>query len=106
MAHKEVTCVEEKFNNLKLGKDTPKKKNKGKGKQQQSHAAMNGYKKNEHEDLHRQSSERDSANHSPADVMLASPSLSSISDNHSEVRYYSCAGSFPNTVYLFYSSVL
>ncbi|XP_044731537.1 KH domain-containing protein akap-1 [Chrysoperla carnea] len=32
----------------------------------------------------RQSSERDSANHSPADVMLASPSLSSISDNHSE----------------------
>lgn len=37
-------------------------------------------------ELQRQSSERDSANHSPADVMLASPSLSSISDNHSEVN--------------------
>lgn len=37
------------------------------------------------EQLQRQSSERDSANHSPSDVMLASPSLSSISDNHSEV---------------------
>lgn len=36
-------------------------------------------------DPHRQSNERDSANHSPADVMLASPSLSIISDNHSEV---------------------
>ncbi|KAB0794664.1 hypothetical protein PPYR_11503 [Photinus pyralis] len=32
----------------------------------------------------KQSSERDSANHSPADVMLASPSLSCISDSHSE----------------------
>ncbi|RZC35495.1 KH domain-containing protein C56G2.1 [Asbolus verrucosus] len=35
-------------------------------------------------DIQRQNSDRDSANHSPADVMLASPSLSSISDNHSE----------------------
>ncbi|XP_044271689.1 KH domain-containing protein akap-1 [Tribolium madens] len=35
-------------------------------------------------EVQRQNSERDSANHSPADVMLASPSLSSISDNHSE----------------------
>lgn len=40
-------------------------------------------------DLHRQSIERDSANHSPADVMLASPSLSIISDNHSEVSVFS-----------------
>lgn len=36
-------------------------------------------------EVHRQSNERDSANHSPVDVMLASPSLSSISDNQSEV---------------------
>lgn len=36
-------------------------------------------------EVQRQNSERDSANHSPADVMLASPSLSSISDNNSEV---------------------
>lgn len=35
--------------------------------------------------LHRKNSGRDSANHSPSDVMLASPSLSSMSDNHSEV---------------------
>lgn len=32
----------------------------------------------------KQNSERDSANHSPADVMLASPSPSCISDSHSE----------------------
>ncbi|KAI4460876.1 tudor domain containing protein [Holotrichia oblita] len=38
----------------------------------------------ENEEMQRQNVERDSANHSPADVMLASPSLSSISDNHSE----------------------
>lgn len=35
--------------------------------------------------LHRKNSGRDSANHSPSDVMLASSSLSSMSDNHSEV---------------------
>ncbi|KRT85600.1 K Homology domain containing protein, partial [Oryctes borbonicus] len=38
----------------------------------------------ESEDIQRQNPDRDSANHSPADIMLASPSLSSISDNHSE----------------------
>lgn len=42
----------------------------------------------EDNDVHRRSTERDSANHSPADVMLASPSLSSISDSHSEVSYF------------------
>ncbi|KAH0810193.1 hypothetical protein GEV33_012598 [Tenebrio molitor] len=36
------------------------------------------------DDIQRQNSERDSANHSPADVMMASPTLSSISDNQSE----------------------
>nr|XP_023029395.1 KH domain-containing protein akap-1 [Leptinotarsa decemlineata]XP_023029396.1 KH domain-containing protein akap-1 [Leptinotarsa decemlineata] len=37
-----------------------------------------------HVELQRQNSGRDSANHSPSDVMLNSPSMSSISDNHSE----------------------
>lgn len=79
MAQKDVVSVDEKFGELKL-KETPKKKNK---KQAKVSVNMN----NDHqEEAHRQSSERDSANHSPADVMLASPSLSSISDNHSEVR--------------------
>lgn len=32
--------------------------------------------------------DRDSANHSPADAMLASPCISNFSDNHSEVSYY------------------
>lgn len=35
-----------------------------------------------------QRTERDSANHSPADVMLASPSISSYSDAHSEVLFH------------------
>lgn len=78
MAQKDVVC--EKFGNMKL-KDSPKKKSKNKSK-----AASNSINNNVvHEDIQRQSSERDSANHSPAEVMLASPSLSSISDNHSEV---------------------
>jgi hypothetical protein len=37
-----------------------------------------------------QRSERDSANHSPADVMLASPSISSCSDAQSEVLFCAC----------------
>lgn len=36
------------------------------------------------QEIDKQNGERDSANHSPADVMLASPSLSCISDSHSE----------------------
>lgn len=51
----------------------------------QNDCDKNGLVEKENEQLQRQSSERDSANHSPSDVMLASPSLSSISDNHSEV---------------------
>lgn len=76
----DITFVEEKLSNLKLGmKEAPsKKKGKSKGGKKAASAS-------EHEELQRQSSDRDSANHSPADVMLASPSLSSISDNHSEV---------------------
>lgn len=37
-----------------------------------------------------QRTERDSANHSPADVMLASPSISSCSDAQSEVLFHAC----------------
>lgn len=77
MAQKDIQVVEEKLTSLKINnnnnKETPKKR---------EHRNSTG--KKEHEELQRQSSERDSANHSPADVMLASPSLSSISDNHSE----------------------
>lgn len=80
MAQKDLVC--EKFGNMKL-KDTPKKKNKNKSKVASSNINSNVV----HEDIQRQSSERDSANHSPAEVMLASPSLSSISDNHSEVSF-------------------
>jgi hypothetical protein len=38
-----------------------------------------------------QRTERDSANHSPADVMLASPSISSYSDAQSEVWFCTCS---------------
>lgn len=84
----DMVRVEQKLNNLKLGmKEGSKKKGKSKGGNK---AAKNSNLSSgsEHEELQRQSSERDSANHSPADVMLASPSLSSISDNHSEVSDY------------------
>lgn len=87
MAQKDVVSVDEKFSALKLGnKETPKKKNKNKQAKVAVAVAVTNMNNSDHQDeLHRQSSERDSANHSPADVMLASPSLSSISDNHSEV---------------------
>lgn len=80
MAQKDIAVVEDKLTSLKINnnnnnKETPKKR---------EHRNSTG--KKEHDELQRQSSERDSANHSPADVMLASPSLSSISDNHSEVK--------------------
>ena len=53
-----------------------------------------GSNNNDIEDL-RRTSERDSANHSPTDVMLAgSPSCSSISDNNSEVRICNDFGNF------------
>lgn len=54
--------------------------------QEHDHEDNNNGQKSEL-DIQRQSNERDSANHSPVDVMLASPSLSIISDNHSEVIF-------------------
>lgn len=87
MAQKDVVSVDEKFGALKLGnKESPKKKNKKQGKT--TVVNTNSSQDNHPDEVHRQSSERDSANHSPADVMLASPSLSSISDNHSEVSCF------------------
>ncbi|KAL3267719.1 hypothetical protein HHI36_006849 [Cryptolaemus montrouzieri] len=85
MAQKDIAVVEEKLNTLKLHcgneKENERKKDGERKKKSKSRNSNSGC---EREELHRQSSERDSANHSPADVMLASPSLSSISDNHSE----------------------
>lgn len=82
----DIARVEQKLNNLKLGmKEGSKKKNKSKNGNKGAKNTNLNNGNSEHEELQRQSSERDSANHSPADVMLASPSLSSISDNHSEV---------------------
>ncbi|KAJ8950430.1 hypothetical protein NQ318_003706 [Aromia moschata] len=79
MAQKDIAVVEEKLTSLKIGngKEASTKK--------REHTNSTGSNKKESDELlQRQSSERDSANHSPSDVMLASPSLSSISDNHSE----------------------
>lgn len=87
----DIVRVEKKLNNLKLGirESATKKKGKSKGANKAAKGANSlSSGGSEHEELQRQSSERDSANHSPADVMLASPSLSSISDNHSEVSVY------------------
>lgn len=102
----DMVRVEQKLNNLKLGmKEGSKKKGKSKGgfKAAKNSNLSSG---SEHEELQRQSSERDSANHSPADVMLASPSLSSISDNHSEVSdYVIIVATFPYT-YLSLSHVI
>ncbi|XP_065172359.1 KH domain-containing protein akap-1-like isoform X2 [Atheta coriaria] len=72
-----VKKVEEELSNMKLNQES----------ETQEEVKVENGRKEEQANAHaeeRQSSERDSANHSPADVMLASPSLSCISDNHSE----------------------
>jgi hypothetical protein len=46
-----------------------------------------------------QRTERDSANHSPADVMLASPSISSYSDAQSEVLFHADCLYFHSSCY-------
>ncbi|KAK4875242.1 hypothetical protein RN001_011664 [Aquatica leii] len=75
MVEKEVVTsnLEKKMNSLKLESNTNR----------QSKISTPATTVTEQE-IFRQSNERDSANHSPADVMLASPSLSCISDSHSE----------------------
>ncbi|CAG9817096.1 unnamed protein product [Phaedon cochleariae] len=77
MAQKDIAVVEEKLATLHItnDKEMPHKATK------REHKTSTGSKR---DDQQRHSTERDSANHSPSDVMLASPSLSSISDNHSE----------------------
>lgn len=75
-----VKKVEEELSNMKLNQES----------ETQEEVKVENGRKEEQANAHaeeRQSSERDSANHSPADVMLASPSLSCISDNHSEVSF-------------------
>lgn len=81
MVRKEIEMVSEQINSLNISnnRSSPEK----------HHVHENDDNSNGHKselDFQRQSNERDSANHSPADVMLASPSLSIISDNHSEVN--------------------
>nr|CAH7750231.1 unnamed protein product [Callosobruchus chinensis] len=84
MAQKEIAVVEEKLSALNIGKSgSGGGKKKKKFREHKIHMTTD-HGQSEKEDLQRQSSERDSANHSPSDVMMASPSLSSISDNHSE----------------------
>lgn len=74
-----VSSIEKKINSLKIETKEPCAPQETKSEAVAAATAIT----TEH-DIQRQSSERDSANHSPADVMLASPSLSSISDSHSE----------------------
>lgn len=78
MVQKDMVVVGEKLTSLKIDND--------KQKNEHNATVSNGMKPEI--DLLRHSSERDSANHSPSDVMMASPSLSSISDNHSEVTFF------------------
>lgn len=80
MVRKEIEFVSEQITSLNISNN----RNSPEKLQKQEHDVNRNGNKSEL-DLHRQSNERDSANHSPADVMLASPSLSIISDNHSEV---------------------
>lgn len=82
MAQKDIAIVEEKLTSLKV------KNNKEVHKKRDNKNSKNNANKENEDILQRQNSERDSANHSPSDVMLASPSLSSISDNHSEVSEF------------------
>lgn len=83
MAQKHAKTTEEKLSNTKV--EMAKEVINDSPKQTADISKVVEEKIVEHEEIQRQTSERDSANHSPADVMLASPSLSSISDNHSEV---------------------
>lgn len=83
MVRKEIEFVNEQITSLNISntRNSPEKLLK------QEHDVNRNGNKSEL-DLQRQNNERDSANHSPADVMLASPSLSIISDNHSEVTNF------------------
>lgn len=92
MVRKEIEIVSEQISSLNISnnRSLPEKH-----QQEHEHEDTSNGHKSELE-LQRQSNERDSANHSPADVMLASPSLSIISDNHSEVIFYLFIKSFCN----------
>lgn len=88
MVRKDVEMVNDQLTSLDISnnRSSPHKP------EDEHEESSNGHKSDL--DIQRQSNERDSANHSPADVMLASPSLSIISDNHSEVRIQYLFGLF------------
>ncbi|KAF7284796.1 hypothetical protein GWI33_021554 [Rhynchophorus ferrugineus] len=78
----EVAAVEQKMTTLKITEtEIPLK-------EEVAEIKINSQEKseelNDHHKVSRKSSGRDSANHSPSDVMMGSSSLSSMSDNHSE----------------------
>lgn len=86
MVRKEIEMVSEQINTLDISNNrSPAEKHQ---ERDQEHEDNNNSGHKSELYLQRQSNERDSANHSPADVMLASPSLSIISDNHSEVIFF------------------
>lgn len=71
---------EKKMSVLKISSPEPKEEECG----LQNTNQTSGEDLHDHPEVCRKSSRRDSANHSPSDVMMASPSLSCMSDNHSE----------------------
>ncbi|XP_066258050.1 KH domain-containing protein akap-1 [Euwallacea similis] len=83
MAQSGIINVEQELTVLKISIDKEKamKNSAVKAEKKQSEDAQECVSPHK---IHRKNSGRDSANHSPSDVMLASPSLSSMSDNHSE----------------------
>lgn len=85
ISQKEIAVVEAQLTNLQLTAEKPDSpiKTKSKVKNSDSHSSS------EPEEQQGQTSpnERDSANHSPVDVIMASPTLSNFSDNHSEVMH-------------------
>lgn len=83
MVKKEIEIASEQVASLNISND----KSSTEKLPEVEHVGNNSNGNKSDLDLQRQSIERDSANHSPADVMLASPSLSIISDNHSEVSF-------------------
>lgn len=84
MAQKDVKAVEEKMTALKVSNNKESQKKETASKTTEKENNDKNKEQNRHNEVHRKNSGRDSANHSPSDVMMASPSLSSMSDNHSE----------------------
>ncbi|XP_050304326.1 A-kinase anchor protein 1, mitochondrial isoform X2 [Anthonomus grandis grandis] len=85
MAQKDIATVEEKMSAMKISNKTESaQKVSAPVKPENPKTETKEDDPKSRREIHRKNSGRDSANHSPSDVMLASPSLSSMSDNHSE----------------------